>query len=172
MKLNKRIAFPSQGSTAAAASPIQSTTELAPSGLPMPHSKNAPPPMIPTIANSKSSSPLPLAPPPPSLSTNRPPAEISDGLEVLSLSAVAADDLKPRAIGAIDFLIQVCRKTQQLEDILARLELCRRDIETDTLSTDVLRLLIQIHNGKWWWSYNNKQNHNSNHKQISSSPLR
>lgn len=58
------------------------------------------------------------------------------------------DDLMKKATSAIDYLIKVGADNAVDEEICSRLDVhCRRDLEGKTLSTDVLKLLVQVHEG-------------------------
>lgn len=141
LNLNKRVAFPMSQSPVSSGRPTK--TELAPSGLPMPHSKNAPPLMMPETSSITSEA-RPLPPPPPvavpvSSVTHK---QLPNEMEELSL-----DDLGEKSTSAIEFLIKVA-KENQLEEVFTRLEACHKEIDDKTLSPEVLRLLVHIHEGK------------------------
>lgn len=138
LNLNKRVAFPMSQSPASNGRPTK--TELAPSGLPMPHSKNAPPLMMPE-SSSATSEARPLPPPPPvAVSVSSVPHKQFPGeMEELSL-----DDLGDKATSAIEFIIKVATENE-LGEISTRLEACQQGINDKALSHEVLRLLVQIH---------------------------
>lgn len=153
LNLNKRVAFPmtqSPGSTP------NRTTELAPSGLPMPHSKNAPPLVIPTQSGQPSdpTTERPSLPPPPPSTLIRPPST-ADAVTP-AVQELSPDDLKPRAVVAIEFLIKAARDNS-LEEICSRLEVCQKEIDDHTLSPDVLKLLVRVNEGTERIKYQVKQ---------------
>lgn len=83
---------------------------------------------------------------PPPVATTAPLITNAHAEQELSL-----EELKQRSLNAIDLLIKVGSEnfdSQQMEEISSRLTLCRKDIDSDMLSPDVLKLLGQIHKGK------------------------